>query len=384
VNMKICRIGTYPYEATPGAGLFPYFLTRYIPEPCLYITYWLPGARLEPPEHAEVTAIKVNNVATTGAMRTIFLAGGKEGDWREKLSAMGRLISKVREIPFYLKAVPALLRFKPDLICVHFLKNSILGLIGKYALGARFVYYSHNVSEPMLLRHLAPLRWVLRQADLIYAVSPGLADEMARVIPAEKIRVTSTGVDLGVFREQNRPRRKRLLAIGRLKWKKGYRYLLEAMPDILAQHPDYVLTIVGDGEERAAIEAQVQALGLQDHVELLGQVPQDEIVTLLNESRLFVMASLAEGLPKALLEALACGTPVVVTRACHATDIVQGAGLEVPSADSRALAGAVNRLLSDQDLWQQCAANARSRVLGYSWEAIAAQNYREYQRLMAR
>lgn len=382
--MKICRIGTYPYEATPGAGLFPYFLTRYIPEPCLYITYWLPGARLEPPEHAEILAIKVNNVATTGAIRAIFLSDGGKRAWCEKLSAIGRLVSKVREFPFYLQAVPALLRFKPDLICIHFLKNSILGLVGKYALGARFIYYSHNVSEPRLLHRLAPLRWLIRQADLVYAVSPRIADEMAGMVPAEKIRVTSTGVDLEVFREQNRPRQKRLLAIGRLKWKKGYRYLLEAMPDILAQHPDYVLAIVGDGEERAAIEAQVQALGLQGRVELLGQVPQDKIVTLLNESKLFVMASLAEGLPKALLEALACGTPVVVTEACHATDLIQGAGLEVPCADSRALAGAVNRLLRDQDLWQQCAAHARSRVLGYSWESIAAENYREYQQLMAR
>lgn len=382
--MRICRIGTYPYEATPGAGLFPYFITKHIPEPCLYITYWLPGARLELPEHVQIMAVKTNLVTTSGAIRTLFLPGETKVSWRKKVASAGRVVSKVCEIPFFLKSVSALLRFKPDVICAHLLKNSILGLLGKCILGAKFVYYSHNVSEPVLLRRVAPLRWIVNQADLIYAVSLRIAGEMAKMVPAEKIRVTSTGVDLGVFCEQNRPRQKRLLAIGRLKWKKGYQHLLEAMPDILAQHPDYVLAIVGDGEERAAIEAQIQALGLQDHVELLGQVPQDGIVTLLNESKLFVMASLAEGLPKALLEALACGTPVVVTDACNATDIVQGAGLEVPSADGRALARAANRLLSDQDLWQQCAANARSRVLGYDWESIAAQNYREYQQLIAR
>jgi glycosyltransferase involved in cell wall biosynthesis len=381
--MRICRIGTYPYEATPGAGLFPYFITKYILEPCLYITYWLPGARLEPPEHVQIMAVKTNHVATGGAIRTLFLSGGMKVPWRKKLVSAGRVASKVCEIPFFLKSALALLRFKPDVICAHLLKNSILGLLGKYILGAKFIYYSHNVSEPMLLHRIASLRWIVNQADLIYAVSPRIADEMAKMVPAEKIRATSTGVDLRAFYKQNTHRHKRLLAIGRLKWKKGYNYLLDAMPDILAQHPDYVLTIVGDGEERASIETQIQTLGLQNNVELLGEISQDEIVTLLNESKLFVMASLIEGLPKAMLEALACGTPVVVTDGCNATEIVKGAGIEVPSADSRALARAVNQLLGDTELWQQYAHNARSRVLDYTWETIAADNYREYQRLLA-
>ena len=166
-----------------------------------------------------------------------------------------------------------------------------------------------------------------------------------------------------------------------------------AQVEVVALPPAAAFGFAGEVEEFAALRAG-DAVDDQQRRDIFGagadvagfdaaEFAQDEIVTLLNESKLLVMASLTEGLPKAMLEALACGTPVVVTDGCNATEIVKGAGIEVPSADSRALARAVNQLLGDEELWQQYAHNARSRVLGYTWESIAADNYREYQRLLA-
>lgn len=380
--MRICRIGTYPREATQGAGLVAYFLSLYIQEPTLYLTHWMPSAYRELPDHVRVLEIKSGTVPTAGAFHTLFFAEGQPVSWRSKLVALLRLISKIREITFFIKSIPALVRFKPDIVCTHMLKNALHGMFAKYVLGAKFVLFSHNVSETMLLHRSAILRWIVSQADLVYAVSSQIAIGLEGIVPAERIRVTSTGVDLSMFQARNQPRKKHLVTVGRLKWKKGYRYLLEALPRIFAEHPNYALTIVGGGEEREHIVAQIAALGLKDRVELVGEVPQHEIVNLLNQSRLFILASLVEGLPKAMLEALACGTPVVVTDACNGTEIIQGAGIEVPARNSHALADAVNKLLSDDELWHRYAANARARVLDYDWKSIATDHYREYQRLL--
>lgn len=380
--MRICRVGCYPGEAAPGSGLVPYYLSLYIQEPTLYLTPWLPGSRWNPPPHVNVVEIKSHVVPTAGAFHTLFFAEGQPMSWRSRLAALVRLMSKIREVSFFLKSIPPLIRFRPCIVCTHLLKNAVLGLLAKHVLGAKFVLYLHNVSETMMLRRFSVLGWIAAQADLVYVVSSQIAAGLEGVVSLEKVRVTSTGVDLSVFRPQNRSRKKRLLTVGTMKWKKGYRYLLEALPRIFAEHPDYALAIVGDGEERARIVAQIEVLGLQDKVELLGTVAQREVVNLLNESRLFILASLVEGLPKAVLEALACGTPVVVTDACNGTEIIGGAGIEVPSKDSQALADAVNKLLSDAELWQRYAANTRDRVLAYDWRAIAADVYREYRQLM--
>lgn len=380
--MRICRVGTYPREATPGAGLVPYYLSLYIQEPTLYLTRWLPGSRRELPDHVKVVEIKYPTVPTANTFKRILASDGQPVSWQSKSKILLRLVSKTREVTFLLKSIPALVSFRPDIVCTHMLKNAVHGLFAKYILGAKFVLFSHNVSETMMLHRFAILRWIVNQADLVYVVSSQIAAGLEGIVSPEKVRVTSTGVDLSMFRVQNGSRKKRLLTVGTMKWKKGYRYLLEALPRIFAEHPDYTLAIVGDGEERERIVAQIEMLDLHDKVELLGRVPQREVVNLLNESRLFVLASLVEGLPKAMLEALACGTPVVVTDACNGTEIIQGAGIEVPARDSHALADAVNQLLSDDELWQRYAANARARVLAYDWKSIACNHYQEYQRLM--
>ena len=97
--------------------------------------------------------------------------------------------------------------------------------------------------------------------------------------------------------------------------------------------------------------------GLNNRVILQGIVPRQEIVSFLNESKLFVMASLHEGLPKALLEAIACGTPAVITDGCNAEGIIEDTGLLVPAGSSEALAGAIITMLEDTALWEKCSQN---------------------------
>jgi glycosyltransferase involved in cell wall biosynthesis len=93
------------------------------------------------------------------------------------------------------------------------------------------------------------------------------------------------------------------------------------------------------------------------------------------------MASLHEGLPKALLEAIACGTPAVITDGCNAEDIIEQTGLMVPAEDSQALAGAIVALLEETVRWEKCSQNGPAVARRYDWRAVAARDYNTYREL---
>lgn len=94
------------------------------------------------------------------------------------------------------------------------------------------------------------------------------------------------------------------------------------------------------------------------------------------------MSSLYEGFPKALLEALACGTPAVITTGCNAAEIIKETGLIVPKGDSRALAEALCRLIEDEILWTRYASNCRAVAMSYEWKEIASKVYQNLQGIL--
>ncbi len=103
-----------------------------------------------------------------------------------------------------------------------------------------------------------------------------------------------------------------VLSVGRLTEQKGHIYLLEAIPGIIEQFPSTVFAIAGDGPLRAELEARAERLGISKSVHFLGM--RSDVPALLQMAHIFALPSLWEGLPIALLEAMAAGLPVVATR----------------------------------------------------------------------
>ncbi len=153
-----------------------------------------------------------------------------------------------------------------------------------------------------------------------------------------------------------------MLTTARLDAQKGLTYLLDAA----ALLPDPMFAVVGDGPERAALEAQVAALGLRDRVRFLGY--RSDVPELLAACDVFVLPSLYEGLPLALLEAMASGVPVVATAIGGVDEAVQDgvSALLVPPADARALGVAIRTLLDDPGL---------ARQLGTTGMAVARRSF---------
>ncbi len=142
-----------------------------------------------------------------------------------------------------------------------------------------------------------------------------------------------------------KPRKKTLLAVGRLHEQKGFDLLLQSWQTLEKKYPEWTLRIVGEGPMRAELEAQIQAMGLQ-RVYLAGKV--DKMAEEYAEASLFVLSSRYEGLPLALIEAMWCGTPCVSFDCPHgpAELLADERGWLVPEGDIAALTRQLEYLLS--------------------------------------
>jgi glycosyltransferase involved in cell wall biosynthesis len=199
--------------------------------------------------------------------------------------------------------------------------------------------------------------------------------DMAPYAGAKPADLTSFGVPLGS---------KTIVCVARLTEQKGVDRLVRAAPQILRQLPDHHLLLVGDGPHRPQLRDLALQLGVADHLHFAGWQP--EIPSILRACSLFVLPSRWEGMPNALLEAMACGLPVVSTR----TDGVQqvlGPLLDpqtVPEGTPQAIADKVVMVSKDNDLSQHLGRQNQRRVGDeFSLEEMVAQYQRLFEALAA-
>ncbi|WP_343527326.1 glycosyltransferase [Sphingomonas sp.] len=212
------------------------------------------------------------------------------------------------------------------------------------------------------------------RADGLLAVSDAMADDVAALgVPRQRVHVHHTGVDQTRFQPTDRLAAKRVLGVtgplvlslGALIPRKGHGVVIDAV----ARLPGVTLMIVGEGTERAALQARVRRLGIADRVRLIGGVPHDELPALLGAADVMALASASEGLANAWVEAIACGTPVVITPAGGAGDVVTSrAAGRIAGADAEAFAAAIRDLLDHPpDPWA-----TRAAARDFTWAANAA------------
>jgi glycosyltransferase involved in cell wall biosynthesis len=177
------------------------------------------------------------------------------------------------------------------------------------------------------------------------------------VIP-NAVRYSSRFHDSVAVSEKNAPF---LVAIGRLGREKGFDLLIQAFSDSALAVGGYKLVILGEGQERSALEGQIGALGLVDSVSLPGHV--GNVAQWLSKAQIFVLSSRYEGFPNALLEAMQLGVPSI-SFDCPSgpSDIIRNEhnGLLVPPENIEALSAALVRLASDRDLQKKFSTAARS------------------------
>jgi len=179
------------------------------------------------------------------------------------------------------------------------------------------------------------------------------------------------------------PGSRTLIAVGRLDSQKGLRFRIEAVPAVVARDRNVHLLIVGEGPERPILVRDIRDRQLGQHVHLLGQ--RSNVPQLLKACDAFVLSSLLEGMPNALLEAMAAGLPVIATRVEGVTELITDGetGLLVEPGSATALGAAMTTMLQDPNLAREMGTAAQNRVKAeFSWEQTTAAYERLYESLL--
>ncbi len=227
---------------------------------------------------------------------------------------------------------------------------------------------------------------IASNSKAITVVSTDLKNRLGEVVSAtgEPPVVMPMGVDTERLTDQSDgsiPVNKTILFVGRLAEKKGLQYLIKAFPQVLSHHPEARLLVVGDGPNRAELEALAKHLRLTDNVRFAGAQSSEELRRSYLSSRLFVVPSVVarsgdtEGLPVALLEAMAAGRPVIATSVGGIPEIVipGRTGLLIEPRSPTALAAAVNELLNSPAKADRMGRVARRWVRRrFDWRRVAA------------
>lgn len=193
----------------------------------------------------------------------------------------------------------------------------------------------------------------------------------------DKIKRIYHGLDAAAYRasadRQHRAGQPRstIVAVGQLKEKKGFTYLLQACRSLLDEGYDFDCHIIGGGPLHEALAEEILQLGLGDAVQLLGAQPHDRVIAELDQASAFVLPAVLgadgdrDGIPNVILEAMAMQLPVVSTNHSGIPEVVHDGrtGLLVPPADVSALALALARLLDDPELGRLMGLNGRQFVL---------------------
>jgi len=235
----------------------------------------------------------------------------------------------------------------------------------------------------------------LRAADAVIAVSECTKRDAIRFyrIPEEKITVIYEGVNprfrpaspeaIAAVRARYGLPERFILYVGTIEPRKNLTTLLEAFHHLLATY-DLRLVIVGKkGWLYERFFRRLRELGLENRVLFTGYVPDEDLPAIYSAADLFVFPSLYEGFGLPVLEAMACGTPVICSNTSSLPEVAGDAALLVDPTDARALTGAMEQVLTNERLWATLRAKGMERARGFTWEKAAYRTWEVYQQVIS-
>ncbi len=233
-------------------------------------------------------------------------------------------------------------------------------------------------------------KFVSKRMDRVITVSHSSAKDINKAfgIPMDKMRVVHNGTDIDLFKPCNVPKTPNsILTVNSGDSPiKGADYLLQALKMLRNGASSPRLTIVGRNTPEGRNTRMVKELGIEDMVTFTGRIEEDELVNLYSSSEVAVVPSLYEGFGFPAAEAMACGTPVIASRAGALPEVVgenNEAGISVPPADSKALASAIKKLLADEVLRKEMGQAGIKRVEEhFNWRRATEDTIKVYEELL--
>ncbi len=239
---------------------------------------------------------------------------------------------------------------------------------------------------------------ILKKADAIICEDNNLKSLLvSRGFNPEKIFLISNGIDLKLFQPRDSAETKKnlgldseqniILSTGSLNKTKNHSLLIDAFAELTASNESWHLYIIGEGEERLNLEKQIIESEISKKVKLLGIKNHNSLSQWLNAADIFVLPSQNEGTPNALLEAMACGLPVIASKVGGVPELIQNniEGLLFDRNSKEELVEKLNRLIQDKELQNTLGMAAAKKVNSHynSWEKQAEKLLSIYQRILS-
>lgn len=294
--------------------------------------------------------------------------------WFPRFLSLPGALKGLDGISMAIGALPRLWRLKRagrlDLIDAHFAypEGYAATLLGRWlnvpvTITMRGTEVRHSRDAALCCR----LKIALKSADRVFAVSESLRRVATGLgLASDRVQVVGNGVDLEKFKPVARPDARQalrlgpanpvLVTVGALVERKGFHRVIELLPALRERHPGLTYLVVGgsspEGDLSAQLKLLVDSLGLGESVRFLGPLPPKDLRLPLSAANVFVLATRNEGWANVLLEAMACGLPVVATDVGGNAEVVadRSLGIIVPFGDAAALQSAIDTALSQ--LWQ--------------------------------
>ena len=307
------------------------------------------------------------------------------------LEHVRRPLSPWRDLRGLLELIALFRRERPDIVHTNSSKAGVLGRLAAALSGVSiriftvhgWAFAAHGGVAAALYLWAERMMRPLTTVTICVAESERASGVATRACDPKRTTVIRNGVDASApvpIRADGRV--PTVVAVGRLQRPKDPLTLVRALRRLPA---GFSAVIVGDGPERAALEAEIRRLGLEGAIVLAGG--RDDVRDALARADVFVLSSTSEGLPLSILEAMAVGLPVVGSSVGGVPEAVEDGvtGLLVPPRDPVRLAAALERLLADPALRRRLGSNGRERVLQrFSLEACQQAHVAVYRRELAR
>ncbi|MBN2200416.1 glycosyltransferase [bacterium] len=333
---------------------------------------------------AEKKLLELVRMMDPARFKTVVCSLGLGDRIRSEFDRLGSAGVEVTVLPRRSRVDPILIlrlirlirKHRIDVIMTTLFYADVLGPIAGRIAGVRGIFSWETISAPewLISRRLWPYRFVIRLADGVVSVSRATAEWLhaKRGVPINKIRVIPYSVDLNRFatgegesvrrRLGIRPRDVVVGMVGRLHPQKGQTYLIQAAPRIIHREPRVRFVLIGDGESRQELEAQVRNAGLEKRFLFLGF--RQDVHKILHAIDIFTLPSLYEGLPNVILEAMAAGKPVVATSVDGTKELIEHGktGLLIPPGNPDRLAEAIIKLIQKREWAARMGREARKNI----------------------
>jgi L-malate glycosyltransferase len=228
------------------------------------------------------------------------------------------------------------------------------------------------------------IKKVWADADRVVSVSSGLKELALHAKPDQHIEVIVNGINIDEFTYDPNARdieKFRILCVSRLTPRKGIHYLIESTKYLKNEYPNIQVDIVGDGEQHTELTAKAHDLELNDHCIFHGLVPHDEITPFYKQASIFVLPSANEGMSNTMLEALACGLPLVATDTGGTRELVRDGenGFIIKMKDPEDIAEKIKKIMTNDELRIHMAEASRHLAEQMSWKNVAEKYVDLYQ-----